>query len=123
MIIAPRFGCRQFWKDLKADRAINDPRNYTGGKGHLYMVLGDRLVKIRSARKMPRNVAFGLQLNTFKKFMLHNWEWDDTTGSIWKQVVDGTGRKDAFWAYGSLYCEFGNSDPQKSWRIQNLYVA
>jgi hypothetical protein len=123
MIIAPRFGCRQFWKDLKADRAINDPRNYTGGKGHLYMVLGDRLVKIRSARKLPRNVAFGLTLKTFKKFMLHKWEWDDTTGSIWKQVVDGTGRKDAFWAYGSLYCEFGNSDPQKNWRIQNLYVS
>jgi hypothetical protein len=123
LIIAPRFGCRQFWQDLKADRAINDPRNYTGGKGYLYMVLGDRLVQIRSCRKMPRNVAFGITTSTMKKFMLHNWEWDDTTGSIWKQVVDGTGRKDAFWAYGSLYCEFGCSDPQKNFRIQNLYVS
>ena len=46
--------------------------------------------------------------STFKKWMLHKFEWDDSTGAIWRQVTDGTGRKDAFWAYGSLYCELAN---------------
>jgi hypothetical protein len=123
MFVCSRKGVRQLWKDLKGDRAINDPRNYTGGKGKIYILLGDRLVPVKVARKMPETLAFGLTKKTFKKFFLHEFEWDRTTGSIWHPVTDATGRKDQFYAWGSAYMELGGSDPQKNWRIENIYTT
>lgn len=120
LLVTSRQGARQVWSHLVGDRVINDPRDITGGKRNAFILLGDRTVRVRVARKMPPEVAFGLQTDTFKKFVLHNWEWDDTTGSIWRQVTDSTGRKDAFWAYGSMYMELANKDPQKNFRIENL---
>jgi len=119
-LIVSRQGLRQYWADLAGDRTLNDPTNYTGGKGGLGIFLGDRRVELRAPRKMPRTIAFGLTRSTFKRYMVHEWEWNDLTGSLWRQVTDATGRKDAFWAYGSMYLEVGNSDPQKNFRIQNV---
>jgi hypothetical protein len=119
-VIVSRQGLRQVWADLAGDRTLNDPTAYTGGKQGISIWLGDRSVNLRAPRKMPRTVAFGLTRSTFKKFLIHDWEWNDLTGSLWRQVTDATGRKDAFWAYGSMYCEFGNSDPAKNFRIQNI---
>lgn len=119
LFVTSRQGARQYWADLVGDRSFNDVRSYTGGKGMLGVQLGDRVVGLKVARKMPSTVGFGLSLKTFKKWVLHEWQWDDQTGSIWKQVVDGTGRKDAYWAYGGLHYEVGNTDPQKSVRIEN----
>ena len=108
------------WADLKLDRVINDPRSYTAGrKGIEILFGGTRKIEVRTARKMPSKVMFGLQRNQFRKFVLHDWEWDDTSGSIWKQVVDSTGRKDAFYAYGSMYGELGIKSPQKCWRLED----
>lgn len=121
LIVTSRQGARQYWADLKGDRSLNDPRLFMGGGKGVGIMLGDRTVKLKVARKMPRSVTFGLTRKTFKKWMLHRFEWDDTTGAIWRQVTDGTGRKDAFYAYGSLYCEFGCLDPQKNFRIDNIY--
>jgi hypothetical protein len=84
------------------------------------MLLGDRQVQVKVARKMPSTTLFGLTKSTFKKFVLHTFEWDRMTGSIWKQVTDSTGRKDAYYANGSGYMEFGGSDPRKNWRIKNI---
>jgi hypothetical protein len=123
LFVCSRKGVRQLWRDLKGDRAVNDPRNYTGGKGKIFMLLGDRMVPVKVARKMPETLAFGITKSTFKKFFLHEFEWDDTTGSIWRQSTDATGRLDAFWAYGSAYMELGGSDPQKNWRIENINTA
>jgi hypothetical protein len=119
-LVTSRAGLRTLWDDLRGDRQINDPRGYTGGKGPIRMLLVDRYLNVRACRKMPDALLFGLQRNTFRKWLLHRWEWDDTTGSMWKQVVDGTGRKDAFYAYGSMYCEYGCRDPQKNFRIENF---
>lgn len=120
LFVTSRKGVRQLWKDLRGDRSLIDPRNFTGGKGKVYIILGDRQVQVKVARKLPSDVAFGMTKSTFKKYILHNFEWDDTTGSIWNRVTDSTGRKDAFYATGSAYCEFGGSDPQKNFRIENL---
>lgn len=123
LFLTSRQGARQYWADLVGDRAFNDVRSYTGGKGMLGVQLGDRVIPLKVARKMPKTVSFGLSLKTFKKWVLHEWQWDDQTGSIWHQVVDGTGRKDAYWAYGGLLYEVGNTDPQKNFRIENIYDA
>lgn len=119
LLVTSRAGLRQLWQDGKGDRQINDPRSYTLGKGPIRMLLTDRVLEVRVSRKMPDTLLFGLTKSTFKKWMLHAWEWDDTPGSLWRQVTDATGRKDAFYTYGSLYNEIGCMDPQKNFRIEN----
>lgn len=121
LFLTSRQAARQYWASLKQDRQITDPRASTGGKGsNLTISLGDRTVPIKVARKMPGTVAFLLSMGSFRKWMLHNFQWDDTSGSIWKQVTDNNGRRDAFWAYGSMYAEFGCQNPQENVRIENL---
>lgn len=119
-IIASETAFNIVWRDLRADRAINDPRAYTAGrKGIAVLFGGTRSVEIRTARKLPSKLIFGLQKDQFRRFVLHEWEWDDTTGSIWKQVVDENGRKDAFYAYGSMHAELAVKSPQRNWRIDD----
>jgi hypothetical protein len=120
LFVTSRDGLRTLWKDLKGDRSFNDPRSFTGGKGGIFMVLGDRTVPVRVARKMPPSLAFGITRGTLKKWMLKSFEWDDTTGSLFRQVTDSTGRKDAFYAYGTTHLETGSEDPQKNFRIENF---
>jgi hypothetical protein len=122
-MVGSRFALRALWKDLKADRSINDPRMYTGGKKGVDLIFGDRTINVRVARKLPERSLFGLTRRTFRKWLLHEWEWDRTTGSMWRQVTDAVGRKDAFYTYGSTYCELGNDEPQKNWRIQSFDMA
>lgn len=123
VIVTSRDGLRDLWRDLKGDRSFNDPRSYTGGKGGIFIILGDRVVPIRVARKMPPDLCFGLTRKHLKKWMLNKFEWDDTTGSLFRQVTDSTGRKDAFYAYGSTQLETGSDDPQKHFRIENFKVG
>lgn len=117
VIVTSRFGLRSYWKSLKTDRTINDPRSYTGGKGQLSVWLGDRQVTLKAVRKMPKELCFGLSPSTFKRWEIDGFQWDDKTGSIWKQVTDGTGRKDAFYAYGNWYIQTGCLAPKKNFRI------
>lgn len=118
-IIISEEGLDQVWDDLKSDRSLNDPRSYTGGRKGITILFGSREVNLRTARKMPSTVAFGFPKKQLRKFILHEWEWDDTTGSIWKQVTDSTGRKDAHYAYGSAYMELGIRSPQQCWRVED----
>lgn len=120
IIVAPVSGTFGFWQSLKNDRVINDPTSWTGGKGRLKIVLGSRTVEIQSARKLPPQCAFMLQKGTFRRFTLGKFEWDDRTGSMWRQVVDSVGRLDAFWAYGREYEELACQMPRKNVRIENL---
>lgn len=120
LLVISEEGFDQVWEDLKADRSINDPRSFTGGRDGIDILFGGtRTIELRTARKMPSKLAFGLQTDQLRKFVLHEWEWDDTTGSIWKQVVDSTGRKDAFYAYGSMFMEIAIKSPQRCWRAEN----
>lgn len=121
VFVTSRTQIREYWKDLKQDRTLNDPRSYTGGKGdEVGIFLGDRTVRLRVARKMPPELAFLLQTDTFKRWQLGTFEWDDTTGAIWRQVTDATGRKDAFYAYGNMYLQMGCLHPRKNAKIENL---
>jgi hypothetical protein len=121
LFVTSRAAIRQYWRHLRGDRTINDPTAYTGGPGDgPFINFGDRTLRLRVSRKMPHELAFGLQTDTFKAWTLGRWEWDDTPGSIWNRVTDGVGRKDAFYAVGHLYKELGNLGPAKNFRINNI---
>jgi hypothetical protein len=109
------------WTEIKADRVVNDPRAYTAGRKGITMLFGGtRTVEFRTARKLPSTLVFGLQKDVFRKFLLHEFQWDDTTGSLWRQVTDSTGRKDAFYAYGTAHGEIGIKSPQRCWRLEGF---
>ncbi len=63
---------------------------------------------------MPIGRVMGLDKETLWRYHLSGFEWDDTTGSIWKQVGVGQGIKDAWYAYGRTEMELGCSDPQRN---------
>jgi hypothetical protein len=136
-IITSRSGARGYWKSLKGDRVINvgtdaDSGEYRGGFGQgadrpgkfgLSVLLGDRAVPLKAVRKCPETVTFGLQLDTFKRWTLGGWQWDDTTGAVWNRVTDATGRKDAYFAVGNMYMQMGNLAPRKNFRVNNLVTT
>jgi hypothetical protein len=122
-LITSRSGSRSYWKSLKGDRVINDPRGYTGGKGPMGVLLGDRELMLKVCRKLPPELAFLTQKDTFKRWTLGGYVWDDTPGAIWNRVTDGTGRKDAFYAVGNMYTQLGNLAPRKNCRIHGLARA
>lgn len=126
ILVTSRSGLRSYWRSRKNDNTtqrVLDERTTTGGRGKLKVWLGDRLVELRAIRKLPPEITFGLSPDTLKRWMLKGWEWDDTTGAIWRQVTDGTGRKDAFYAYGYVYMETGCIAPRKNFVIRNLARA
>lgn len=112
-----------YWQDLKGDRIINDPKNYTGGKGSLSILLGDRTIPLRTARKLPPQIAFGLNTATWRRFTLGTWQWVARGGSIWNLVTDSVGRKDAYFAYGKMYEELACLFPRRNFRIEGLNRA
>lgn len=123
MIVMSEAAFDTLWLDLKADRQLNDPRAYVSGREGIKMLFGGtRSVTYKTARKLPSKLIYGIQTNVLRKFILHEFEWDDTSGSIWKQVVDSTGRKDAHYAYGTGHAEMGIKSPQRCWRLENFAV-
>jgi hypothetical protein len=124
VILVNRSGQRSFWKNLKNDRTINDPRGtYQGGKNRLKMMLGDRLVTIAAGRKVPESRAYGIDTSGIHRYTIGKGRWDDTDGDIWNRVVDGTGRKDAFFAVYVEEEELGADNPAGSFKITNLLAA
>jgi hypothetical protein len=90
-----------------------------GAKG-IQVWVGDKLVEVRAVPKLPVGKIFGLDSSTLRRFHLSDFQWDDTTGSIFKQVQNGQFVKDEFWAYGRTELEFGCWNPMKNWRIDSL---
>ena len=120
VLVMSQHGPIGYWRDMKADRTLNDPRNFTGGVGKLSVLLGDRTIPFRTARKLPPQIAFGLNSASWRRFTLGQWQWDDRTGAIWKQVTDAIGRKDAFFAYGKMYEQLACLFPRRNFRIEGL---
>lgn len=120
-IVMSRSASRGYWNSLKGDRFYIDPRgNFVGGKNKMQVVLGDRLLDLKVARKLPPEVCFGLTRARFKRLSFGAWKWDDTTGSIWNRVTDATGRKHAYFGTGHLYEELICTGPRRNWRIDGL---
>lgn len=121
MIVMSEEALDALWDEIKDQRVVNDPRAYTIGlKGITFLFGGMRQVVLRTARKLPSTLVFGLDHKQFRKFLLHEFEWDDTTGSLWRQVTDSNGRKDAFYAYGTAHGEIGIKSPQRCWRLEGF---
>lgn len=120
-IVTSRGVKNNYFANIRADRTFNDPRGMTGGpRGDLAVDIGDREVVLRAARQAPNKNAFMLTRNSFQR--LHNvgWEWDDTDGSVFKQYVDGSGRKDVWSAFGRWWLEVFCKSPQQNARITGL---
>ncbi len=110
-----------YWKDMKADRMLNDVRSVTGGKSNsLGVQIGDRVLPFRTARKLPPQIAFGLTTKSFRRFTLGTWEWVSRNGAIWNLVTDATGRKDAYFAFGKMYEQLACLVPRRNFRIEGL---
>ncbi len=125
-VLVNRSGQRSFWKNLKNDRVINDPKGiYQGGvnKARLKMMLGDRMVTVAAARKVPASRAYGIDGTSIQRYRIGSGRWDDTDGSIWNRVIDSTGRKDAFFAVYVEEEEMGASNPGGNFKITNLAEA
>ncbi len=121
VLVASFSACRGYWKSQKTDQSFVNPRgNFTGGKGRLEVALNERVVPLRPVRKLPDQIALMLVKETFKKYMLNSFTWDDKTGSIWNRVVTTSGRKDRFYAVGSMECETACDFPQANLRVNNL---
>ncbi len=109
-----------YWKSLLTYKVLNDPRNFTGGKGNLGISLGDRTLPFRTARTMPPQIAFGLTRSTWRRFTLNRWEWVSRGGAIWNLVTDAVGRKDAYFAFGKMYEQLACLMPRRNLRIEGL---
>lgn len=125
LIVMPRSAARAYRKAVKDDQVVLDKRAYIGSKDYapgkgVPIWLGDRFAEMRVSRKVPPQVVFGLETDSWRRITLNQWEWDDKSGSIWKQVGDSVGYKDAFWAYGHLYEQLYCFAPAHNFRIDNL---
>lgn len=127
-ILASRSGLRSLWISLKADRQISDARSvmsgdYKGGKKSVTLILGDREVEVRVARKVPISRAYLLDPQAIMRYENGTGRWDDTDGSVWNRVVDGTGRKDAFFAVYIKELELAANNPASCAKITGLSAA
>lgn len=109
-----------YWQSLQSAKVLNDPRNFTGGFGAVSIMLGDRTLPIKTARKLPPQVAFMLNTASWRRFTLGSWEWVARGGSIWNLVTDATGRKDAYFAFGKMYEQLACLRPRANVRIDGL---
>lgn len=119
-ILANRTQADRYWLKLKADRQFIDPKAYEGGRGKLFVRLGDRVVPIKVARKLPTNLCYLLQKDTFRRWQVDGGKWDDKTGTIWNRSTSTLGVLDDFFAVYIWYLQTGNIAPRKNVRIQNL---
>lgn len=126
VLLASYSGARSYWKSLKADRQfVNPTGQFTGGKAKdgLKIILGDRLLTLRSCRKVPDSRAYLLEKGSLKLFRIGQGRWDDTDGSIWNRVVNSTGRKDAFFATFVEEYEIGCKTPAHNIKATSLLAA
>lgn len=124
VLLVNRNGQRSFWNSLKGDRVINDPQGqFTGGKVGLRMLLGDRVLQVKAARKVPSSRAYLLDTSTLKRFQIGAGRWDDITGSVWNRVTDSTGAKDAVYAVYIEEEEYACVYPARSAKITGLAAA
>jgi len=123
LIVSSIDGVRAYRKSLRSDRMFIDPQRYKGGDIPAEILLGDRTVPLKEARKLPPQLTFGLSRAAFTRHHLGQFVWDDITGSIWNRVVDATGRKDEFFGTGVMYEQLSCKNPMKNWRIKGLVRA
>jgi hypothetical protein len=124
LLIASRSGNRSFWKSLKADRVLNDPKgSFVGGRAKLEMVIGDRIVRIVPCRKCPDSRAYGVDTSSIKRVEIGTGGWVNTTGAVFKQVSDSTGYQDAYVAHFIKEVQLITYDPARNYKLTGLVSA
>lgn len=125
LIATSEAGYDSYWESLKTSQQFVNPQgSFTGGRDDkLTIILGARRVRLTPCRKMPPQVAFGVDTATFKRYSLNAWEWINQTGSIWRPLSDVTGQYDIYVALGCLYEELFCNAPARNWRLDDLVGA
>ncbi len=125
MVVVSEAGYDSYWESLKSSQQFVNPQgSFTGGRDDkLSIIMGARRVRLTPARKLPPQVAFGVDTATFKRYSLNAWEWINQTGSIWRALSDVTGQYDIYVALGCLYEELFCNAPARNWRLDNLTAA
>lgn len=116
---------RAYWKSLKTDRSFVNPRGqYTGGMGPgpQMVQLTDREIPLRVVRKFPDQLLMGLNKAYWRRYMLGQYEWDDTAGSIWNRSISSDGPLDKFYAVGFTDYELACRWPRTNFRATGLVV-
>lgn len=125
-ILVTRPVFRNVYAQIKKDGgfgATNARKRLQGGTGGIVMDLGSNEVEVRPQEKLFPGRAFGLDRSTLRRYHLRGFEWDDTTGSIFRQVQVGSGVRAAFYAWGESQMELGCVDPQKNIKVTGLSEA
>ena len=124
MLLTSVSGRRNYWNTLKTDRQFVNPRGYTGGEGKLTILLDEQDLPIRTIRKCPSEVAMLIEKASLKRWQYGDgFEWDDTTGSIWRQASDATGALDPLYASGRFEAQLGCVLPAHNGIIYGIAAA
>jgi hypothetical protein len=87
------------------------------------MLVGDRMVKIVPARKVPLSRAYGIDTRAIKRADIGPGGWVNTTGAVFKQVSDATGYKDAYVAHYIKETQLITYDPAMCYKITGLAAS
>lgn len=82
-------------------------------KGISYFLNGKK-VELRKVDRMPQGTVFSLDSSTLERYGDENGEFDDRTGSMWRQVMVGGVGKDEYYAVRRLYAQLGCNNPHKN---------
>lgn len=95
--------------------ATQDPEKglVGGAKGISYYLNGNK-VELRKVDRMPQGDVFSLDSSTLERYGDENSEFDDRTGSMWRQVMVGGIGKDEYYAVRRLYAQTGCNNPHKN---------
>ena len=100
---------------------VQDPaKGHTGGSKGITYYIGTKPVELRAVLKIPVGMLYAIDRATMLRFSHTNGEWDNTTGSIFRQVSNGAAVKDEFFAYYRCYMELACTDPRKNARATGV---
>ena len=120
-VLVGSFGVwRNMYERAKTDREFTNPESYATGAKELKIMVGPMTYDLRIGTRVPEGMLFLIDPSTLERAQTESVDWDDKTGSMWRQVVDGTGTKDEFYAYGKWFVNTFCNAPWKNAQIHSL---
>lgn len=114
---------RNMYERAKTDREFSNPESYATGAKELSIMVGPLTYRLRIGTRVPEGHLFVIDPGTLERGQTEAVQWDDKTGSMWRQVTDATGTKDEFYGYGKWFTETFCNAPWKNVTIHGLTEA
>lgn len=120
-ILVGSFGVwRNMYERAKTDREFTNPESYATGARDLRVMVGPMTYTLRIGVRVPEGHLFLIDPSTLERGQTEAVQWDDKTGSMWRQVQDATGTKDEFYTYGKWFTQTFCNAPWKNATIHGL---